>query len=109
MKSLEGLRVLRIRKLNRPKSGKIKIVFHNTSVCCIVFDAPTMVAQEISNIAVCATVAADLEGLIQAVRAAGSWGIVAIEWPDAAGLAAAQETAHAFLLRSAPGKACEKL
>ncbi|MFO0669066.1 MAG: sigma 54-interacting transcriptional regulator [Polyangiaceae bacterium] len=59
-----------------------------------------MSSQETSAIAVCASGPADLEALVQAVRGAGSWSIVPIEWPNPQALNAALEMAEAFLLHS---------
>ena len=57
-----------------------------------------MTAQEISNLAVCATAESDLDVLVEAVRAAGGWGIVPILWPDPSGLASIRHTANAYVL-----------
>ncbi len=48
----------------------------------------------------CASAAAELETLVRAVRSAGGWSIVPIQWPNAEGLAAARGMVRAYLLHS---------
>ena len=59
-----------------------------------------MVSQDTKNIAVCASHVANLESLIAAIRQAGAWGILPIQWPNKAALAAARHTAQAYILHS---------
>jgi hypothetical protein len=56
-----------------------------------------MEVQEIVNIAICATGAA-IDALACAVREAGRWSLIPIEWPDPAALVAARQTARALVV-----------
>jgi len=62
-----------------------------------------MASQETTNIAVCAVSAKGLEETVKAVRAAGSWGILPVQWPDAKALIAARQMARAYVLHSGGG------
>ena len=59
-----------------------------------------MAGQETTNVAVCATSSSDLDEVVRAVRAAGSWGILPVQWPDAQALIAARQMARAYVLHS---------
>ena len=66
---------------------------------------------EITNIAVCASTAKELESLVTVVREAGGWSIVPIEWPNAPALVEARTSSSAYLLHSGtqPPGPCEEL
>ncbi|MBL0216919.1 MAG: sigma-54-dependent Fis family transcriptional regulator [Myxococcales bacterium] len=53
--------------------------------------------QEITSIAVCG-VGSGLERIADAIREAGRWSLVPIEWPDAAALVAARHTVRAYVV-----------
>ncbi|MCU1282776.1 MAG: Response regulator of zinc sigma-54-dependent two-component system, partial [bacterium] len=57
-----------------------------------------MVTQDTKNLAVCASNASELESLVEAIRLAGAWGILPIQWPNEPALLAARHTAHAYVL-----------
>ncbi len=61
--------------------------------------------EETSSIAICASASPELERLVRAVRDSGGWSIVPIQWPNAAALAAASETANLYFLHSGDGLA----
>ena len=56
-----------------------------------------MEVQEITSIAVCAA-GSTLERLAEAIREAGRWSLVPIEWPDPAALIAARHAVRAFVV-----------
>jgi DNA-binding NtrC family response regulator len=59
-----------------------------------------MPSQETSSVAVCATEVAELDALVRAVRSAGAWSILPIQWPNREALLAAHGMAKAYLLHS---------
>jgi transcriptional regulator with GAF, ATPase, and Fis domain len=65
-------------------------------------------AQETTSIAVCATRALELEGLVRIVRESGTWGIVPIQWPNPHALVDARASVDAYVLGS-NGAPCKEL
>ena len=59
-----------------------------------------MASQETTSIAVCAVSPTELDETVRAVRAAGAWSIVPVQWPDAKALIAARQMARAYVLHS---------
>ena len=59
-----------------------------------------MNGQETSSIAVCAGAPQELESLTTALRAAGRWSLIPIQWPNPVSLAAATGVASAYVLHS---------
>jgi transcriptional regulator with GAF, ATPase, and Fis domain len=70
-----------------------------------------MASQETTSIAVCAVSPTELDETVRAVRAAGAWSIVPVQWPDAKALIAARQMARAYVLHSgsAEQSACADL
>jgi two-component system, NtrC family, response regulator GlrR len=59
---------------------------------------------ETRSIAVCAMSQGELDALVRVVRDAGKWAIVPVQWPNAAALNAARDSACAFVLHSGEGR-----